>query len=252
MYIPRYDPEVIYVERPIGFFGPMIFFGEGFRAGVWLGFECDWRYRRIWVGDWHPGWGRRHERGRPWRWDRRRPIPRRAPGRWGREIPHPRLIPGTPPVRGKTGGTRPPNLGRPNRTDPKGWREGIIKDSPTVRPTPKETALPSSTPLPARTVEKAFGGVQRVDEVRESRDRGIESRRTPVGEVGRASPAPTKQEVSAPRPAPVQAGRPALAPTPRPAPAQPPPEKRAFGGVEKNSTVRENSTRGAQSRDKKQ
>ena len=52
IYVPRYDPEVVYVSRPYGWTQPSLFFGLGFGVGSWLSYDCDWRTRTIIVGDW--------------------------------------------------------------------------------------------------------------------------------------------------------------------------------------------------------
>ena len=52
IYVPRYDPAVVYVSRPYGWTQPSLFFGLGFGVGSWLSYDCDWRTRTIVVGDW--------------------------------------------------------------------------------------------------------------------------------------------------------------------------------------------------------
>ncbi len=52
IYVPRYDPAVVYVSRPYGWAQPSLFFGLGFGVGSWLSYDCDWRTRTIVVGDW--------------------------------------------------------------------------------------------------------------------------------------------------------------------------------------------------------
>jgi Protein of unknown function (DUF3300). len=48
VYVPRYDPEVIFVERPVIYHHePWITFGVGFGVGWWLGYDCDWGRRVI-------------------------------------------------------------------------------------------------------------------------------------------------------------------------------------------------------------
>ena len=77
IYVPQYDPEVVYVE-PAGpysygsygygdypypyesysapYWGPGITFGIGFAVGPWLNYDCDWPRRKVCVGNWNPGW----------------------------------------------------------------------------------------------------------------------------------------------------------------------------------------------------
>lgn len=65
IYVPRYDPEIIYVDRPLYRYSePWISFGVGFGVGSWLAYDLDWRSRRIWVD--HHRWDRpRHDWRRP-------------------------------------------------------------------------------------------------------------------------------------------------------------------------------------------
>jgi hypothetical protein len=73
IYVPRYDPEVVYVQPYSQDFGPLLTFGVGFAVGSWLNYDCDWGRRRIYVGQWRPGWNRDRnwDRGDPGRdWDR--------------------------------------------------------------------------------------------------------------------------------------------------------------------------------------
>ena len=64
IYVPQYDPDVVYVQPYSQSFGPLLTFGAGFAVGSWLNYDCDWRRRSIYVGQWRPGWN--HGRG----WDR--------------------------------------------------------------------------------------------------------------------------------------------------------------------------------------
>lgn len=56
IYVPTYDPQVVYVERPSPGFG-LITFGIGFTIGAWLNRDCDWHERKVYYHGW---------RGRPW------------------------------------------------------------------------------------------------------------------------------------------------------------------------------------------
>jgi hypothetical protein len=72
IYVPYYDPDVVYLVRP-GYYssGSFLSFGVGYAAGFWLGYDLDWGRRRLWVIE-------RAERERAWRdhrdW-RPRPVP---------------------------------------------------------------------------------------------------------------------------------------------------------------------------------
>ena len=73
IYVPQYDPDVVYVQPYSQNFGPLLTFGAGFAVGSWLNYDCDWRRRSIYVGQWRPGWnhGRDWDRGDNNRnWDR--------------------------------------------------------------------------------------------------------------------------------------------------------------------------------------
>jgi hypothetical protein len=114
IYVPRYDPEIIYVERPVYVASdPWLTFGIGFGVGSWLAYDCDWHHRTIWIDPHH----RDHWRDRrDWRqphfpggsggiahdgWRRWAPPPGRRPphfadrDRWQREPIQPRPMPGT-------------------------------------------------------------------------------------------------------------------------------------------------------------
>jgi hypothetical protein len=69
IYVPEYDPEVVYVQPYSQDFGSALTFGVGFAVGSWLNYDCDWDRRGIYVGHWRPGW----KRDRDWDrgdWDR--------------------------------------------------------------------------------------------------------------------------------------------------------------------------------------
>ncbi|HVU24385.1 MAG TPA: DUF3300 domain-containing protein [Opitutus sp.] len=54
IYVPRYDPEIIFINQPPDFFpGPLITWGPAFGVGFWLSYDCDWGHRVIWC-DPHP------------------------------------------------------------------------------------------------------------------------------------------------------------------------------------------------------
>jgi hypothetical protein len=60
IYVPVYDPAIIYYRRP--YWGPAITFGVGFPIGAWLNLDFRWGYGGGWGGvyytAWRPGgWG---------------------------------------------------------------------------------------------------------------------------------------------------------------------------------------------------
>jgi len=103
IYVPRYDPTVVFVDNPyVGYGGPFFSYGPAYGVGVWLTFGCNWGGRGVvvvgpdyWHGD-GGGWGWRHDpavsinvninvgggRGpRPWEFPPNRPRPQ-PPSGW--------------------------------------------------------------------------------------------------------------------------------------------------------------------------
>ncbi|HEY1525379.1 MAG TPA: DUF3300 domain-containing protein [Candidatus Angelobacter sp.] len=64
IYVPVYDPAIVFVARPGFHVGPAIFFGTGFLIGAWLNHDCDWGGHRVFYHGWEggPSW---IERSRP-------------------------------------------------------------------------------------------------------------------------------------------------------------------------------------------
>lgn len=70
IYVPYYEPEVVFVSSPVYYSRPVLAFGTGVAVGSWLAYDCDWNRRVIWCGD----------RRRPWHGhDWRRPVVSYAP-----------------------------------------------------------------------------------------------------------------------------------------------------------------------------
>jgi hypothetical protein len=101
IYVPRYDPEILWMRRP--YRGEFITFGFGFGIGSWLFYDCDWHNRGIWVQHrspgwtYHPGWrhsleDRREEVGARWHPDSRRFQPARPWHQSRPEAVRPRMI----------------------------------------------------------------------------------------------------------------------------------------------------------------
>jgi hypothetical protein len=127
IYVPRYDPTVVYVSRPwhphpASFFS----FSLGYPVGYWLAYDFDWHRRTVWIvppphrvrywhdrRDWrHPHYRRPGERDHHWHVWRPRPD-------------HPHLRPGyRGPGDGRDGRGRR-DVAQPGRPDrPPHWQSG--------------------------------------------------------------------------------------------------------------------------------
>lgn len=62
IYVPRYDPLVVYIQRPTT--SPFLIFSTGYRVGSWLSYDWDWRQHRLYRGDWSNGWDYRRDGAR--------------------------------------------------------------------------------------------------------------------------------------------------------------------------------------------
>ncbi|MEI6861902.1 MAG: DUF3300 domain-containing protein, partial [Verrucomicrobiota bacterium] len=51
IYVPVYDPVVVFVRRPPVYTTTFITFATIGRTGIWLSYECDWNRRVIWIVD---------------------------------------------------------------------------------------------------------------------------------------------------------------------------------------------------------
>ena len=54
LYVPQYDPQVVYVESPYPSYG-FIDFGIGFTIGAWLNRDFDWHRHRVYYHGWRGG-----------------------------------------------------------------------------------------------------------------------------------------------------------------------------------------------------
>jgi len=57
LYVPVYDPSIVFFGSGGIFGGPVITFGTGFPIGVWLNLDCDWRHHKIYYHAWSGGAG---------------------------------------------------------------------------------------------------------------------------------------------------------------------------------------------------
>ncbi|MDR0902709.1 MAG: DUF3300 domain-containing protein, partial [Opitutaceae bacterium] len=74
VYVPYYDPAVVYVRRVRYYYGP------AWPCGPWLSYDCNWIGRSIWIGVWSSSWYHRPA----WRYA---PPPRAVRHTW-RPDPH--------------------------------------------------------------------------------------------------------------------------------------------------------------------
>lgn len=231
IYVPRYDPEIVYVTPAPGYFppSPYVTFGPAFPVGLWLTYDFDWRRRTIWVGDrhhdWrdHRDWRRNHPPSRPnpprnpdwhaWHPPANRPRPPRDFNRPRPEVVRPRPIPGTP------AGPRPPRNddGRPPRRDdgPRGPRPqpNLPPQNITPRPPPDQGGTVFRPPPPSSGSLNRATPPMVIPEQRATPPKVItEQRATPPPSI----PRPMPQPVAPP------AG-PRFVPPPPPV-AQPPPQ----------------------------
>jgi len=53
IYVPVYEPEYVYVERPVYHHAPLITFGSACHVGSWLHLDFDWHRHRVCYGGWY-------------------------------------------------------------------------------------------------------------------------------------------------------------------------------------------------------
>lgn len=156
IYVPYYDPAVIYVSRYHWGFGP------AWVSGPWLMYDCNWVNRTIWFGAWRPvhfhrpAW--RHVDRRPpprvverhtWRPNPHRPAPPRPSPRPG-HIVRPRPIADSLAAKAAPSSpNRPAQRPGANLTDSR--RNPGGKGAPVVRPGSQErTSQPKNATPPPR------------------------------------------------------------------------------------------------------
>ena len=86
LYVPQYNPGLVFVSQPNISPGLLITFGFGFGIGTWLNNDCNWHQHWITTGD---GWQRNWQRDNRGRWLRRDNGPRRDRNgaRWNQPAP---------------------------------------------------------------------------------------------------------------------------------------------------------------------
>jgi hypothetical protein len=234
VYVPEYDPGVVYSDDPYNGYGPAIYFGEPFLPGIWLDYSLDWRGRRVWAGDrdgWrdHGRWHAAHFDGDrapagAHRWHPRQGAPQsvQAGGiNRGRAVAAPRPMQGAP---------------RPQATQDRarGPRPGQAQSAPTpVHPAPSASAPPRERPRlgppaapaapkgPERPPTRPPAGVPQRPGVNEQHAAAPQS---PAG-AARTAPGPAAHQAAAPpaRGAHAPAAAPARAQRSAPAAAAPAP-----------------------------
>ncbi len=144
IYEPRYDPDVVYVQRPTA--APLLFFSAAHRIGDWLSYDLDWRHRRIYRGEFRGGWDYSREKERVDRDDDRRINRNLANSRvWTPDPARPRPQ-SRPPAQ------RSPNDNAADRAPSRPAKSGAGK-SPSgkiVRPSP-----PGGSSRPGETIRRA-------------------------------------------------------------------------------------------------
>jgi hypothetical protein len=75
IYVPYYEPSILYPSYSYSysyFPSSLVWFGVGYGIGSWLSYDCNWRYRTIWVHHHHRShWGRDYDWRRRYKrdWD---------------------------------------------------------------------------------------------------------------------------------------------------------------------------------------
>ena len=157
IYVPIYDPELVFWGREPLLGRPYLTFGLGYSIGVWLNFDCDWRHHDVWVRQHPRDWDRRREPGRPpafwrpdndghaWRQQPGRPrfIVPMTPDRRLEAIPRPRPLPGVPGDRPRQPFNAESDSRRPDEHD-------RAPGTPANRPSPPQANAPGpgQRPIP--------------------------------------------------------------------------------------------------------
>jgi hypothetical protein len=111
LYVPQYDPSLVYSRQPGYYPEPYLTFGIGFSIGAWLNNDCDWgnhwisagtSWRNHWRRDRHNQWvpNRPENPGNNRRFGPARPVPQR----WTRDVRQP--MPALPPDMARPGALR--------------------------------------------------------------------------------------------------------------------------------------------------
>ena len=186
IYVPVYQPDVVYYQRPSGV--PFITFGLGFAVGAWLNHDFDWHDHHLIV------W--RHDRPRPPDWWSRRPSERAPVEAAHAAVWQPRNRPGAVARNIDRGWGQAPttvtvNGGRPaeRAAQPQPRSSVTVIGAPPAErrdtaPPPRQAGPvvighPAEAPH-ARPPSGALIGVQSAHETQQFSARGQESRQPPA------------------------------------------------------------------------
>ncbi len=57
VYVPQYDPTIVYIQAPSPYYSPFIIYGIGLTIGGWLTMDFDWGHHHVIYHGWNrPGW----------------------------------------------------------------------------------------------------------------------------------------------------------------------------------------------------
>jgi len=222
IYVPIYDPELVFWGREPLFGRPYLTFGLGYSVGVWLNFDCDWHRHNVWVRQHPRDWNRRPGPDRPptiWRPDNDGHAWQRPPaGRTRFNVPMPpdqrrEAIPSPRPMsETKVDRPRPPLNAGPDSRRPD--ERDRAPAPPYNRPSPPQVNAPApgqrQAPPPAAQGGPRRDGNDRPDAIPGATDdrprpaRNAESNSSRPGEGDRASAPPVNRpaasQVNAPAP----------------------------------------------------
>ncbi len=214
LYVPYYDPLVVYAPRPEYYGTSFISFSSPFAVGSWLRFDCDWRQRTVWTVDsrWtsrdHADWrhpvfpgqpGYVHDPGRhPWHPSAMPPHMPIVNAYRRNEVPRPAAInapPGPTYTRDTTPDRRNDPRDRPQRTDPRARDPNFV--GPVATATTAPTApITTATMVPAPSFPTTPPS-RRPDPGRVRNDTGAPPNRT----IAFQNPPVTQSLAQAPQPA---------------------------------------------------
>lgn len=155
IYVPVYDPVVVYRPRAVGWVGPVVTFGPRYYCGPWLRYDCNWLRFNIWVGWWGPTYYSRPA------WGYNPPPPPRTVVVRGRSVPPRAHVWSPTPPR-----TREMRPLRPAATSPRiGTQRPQVSGrvvAPSTQPRPRIERPRTQVPAPAVRANTNRTGGQRV------------------------------------------------------------------------------------------